>query len=124
MRFAEAFRALPVPTAKGVRETWCIDKRSVAMWLATIDPDQCPLKAKGLIAQFQDELFAAADRFLFGHTGATIYDSGTLSDRPLGGTLYIGACPKCGVHLCLEIDETGTHLQALGDADSETNEET
>jgi hypothetical protein len=52
-RFAEAFRALSVAAAKGVRVTWRFNRRSVAMGLATIDPDQCPLKAKGLIARFQ-----------------------------------------------------------------------
>jgi hypothetical protein len=113
-RFQEAFLALPVPTTKGIRETWCIERRSVAMWLATIDPNQCPVKAKGLLARFQDELFAAADRFLFGDTGATIYDPATVSDRPLGGTLYVGSCPTCGTHLCLELTETGVHLQAMG----------
>ncbi len=122
-RFKEAFLALPVPTTKGLRETWCVERRAVAKWLATIDPDQCPVKAKGLIAQFQDELFAAADRFLFGDTGATIYDTATLTDRPLGGILYVGSCPKCGTHLCLEIDETGIHLQASGNVEGETNEE-
>jgi P22_AR N-terminal domain len=122
-RFKEAFRPLPVPTAKGVRETWCVEKQSVAKWIATIDPDQCPIKAKGLIAQFHDELFAAADRFLFGDTGATIYDPATMTDKPLGGTLFIGSCPKCGAHLCLELDEAGIHLQALAEIDSETDEE-
>lgn len=122
-RFKESFRSLPVPTAKGVRETWCIEKRSVARWLTTIDPNQCPLKAKGLIAQFQEELFAAADRFLFGDTGATIYDIDGLVGRPLGGTLYIGTCPKCGTHLCLELDETGIHLHPTGEDNSETDEE-
>lgn len=110
-RFAEAFRTIPIPTVKGLRDAVCINKRQVGMWLGSIDPHRCPLTALGPISQFQRELFDAADRFLFGNTSDSAYDPATKSDQPIGGTLKVGHCPGCGMLLVLDIDAGGMHLR-------------
>lgn len=104
-RIVGALRDLPVPTSKGIRDTVCINKRATSVWLGSIDPARCPITAKGPIKQFQDELFAAADRFLFGETGQDL-----LSGPMTMGTIKAGACPHCGTHLLLEITDSGVHL--------------
>ncbi len=126
-RFRDAFRPLPVPTRGGLQETWCINKKAVTTWLITVDPARCPMKAKGVLGKFQAELFAAADRFLFGETGATVYDPVTKTDAPLTGTIQSYAdCPYCGGHLCVTVDVGAgkTHLTpADGEGESEDEDE-
>ncbi len=103
-RIADALKELPVPTSKGIRDTVCIHKRATAVWLGSIDPARCPITVKGPIARFQEELFAAADRFLFGDTSA-------VPAPAVRGTLFIGACPHCGHRLALDFTDSGAHIR-------------
>jgi hypothetical protein len=109
-RYAGALRELPIPTIKGLREATCIRKTEAARWLSEIDTARCALTARGPLARFQSELFAAADRWLFGDTSDVVYDPGAKSDKPITGTLRLGDCPRCGLPLCLVMDATGSHL--------------
>lgn len=111
-RFADALRELPIPTARGQRIPVCIKKVSVATWLASVDTTKCSLAARGPIERFQEELFAAADRWLFGDTSDVVRDSTRPFTFPISGTLRLGPCPRCGLHLCLEVDDGVGHLVA------------
>lgn len=107
---------VPIPTIKGLRAATCIRKQEVPVWLATIDPGRCALGAKTRadIERFQAELFAAADRWLFGDESDVVYDVGVKSERPVSGTLHLGDCPRCGLPLCLVLDGDGQHLRPDG----------
>jgi hypothetical protein len=113
-RFAGAgvLRDLPVRTSQGYRDMLCIRKDKVSTWLALIDPPHCKLaKTRELLEKFQAELFAAADRFLFGQVdppAAAMLVSAAHS--LITGVLHVGACPGCGMALCLVLDESGAHL--------------
>lgn len=101
----DAVKTLPVPTSKGIRDTECITRRGCSIWLSEITPWRCAITARGSIERFQEELFAAADRFLFGETG------NDLVKGPITyATIKAGPCPNCGTHLILEINEDGPHL--------------
>ncbi len=109
-RMSDGLRILPVPTTKGVRDTACIHRTTAAIWLTTIDPARCAITARGPLTAFQSELFAAADRFLFGdHT------PGVTNSPITYGTITAGDCPRCGAHLVLHVTGTGTHLQEVQD---------
>jgi sarcosine oxidase delta subunit len=107
-RFTDALRTLPVPTPKGVHDAVCIHKRGCSVWLSSIDPSKCAITARGTIERFQEELFAAADRFLFGDTSPA---PGSL----VSGTLFLGACPNCGHRLVVDFTESGAHLREDSD---------
>lgn len=109
-RYHDALRDLPVPTVKGQRPTLCLRKREAARWLSEIDAAHVKLSVRGTLQQFQDELFAAADRWLFGDDSDVVYDPGTKSDKPVSGKLHLGDCPRCGLPLCLVMDADGNHL--------------
>lgn len=110
-RFRGALRDLPIPTIKGRRDTVCIRKQDVGGWLATVDPAHCALaRTRKQIEEFQAELFAAADRWLFGDNSDVVYDPATKSDKPISGKLHLGDCPRCGLPLCLVMDSDGNHL--------------
>lgn len=71
-RFADALRELSVSTSGGYQDTLCIRKDMVAAWLSLINPSHCKLaKTRERLQEFQAELFAVADRFLFGDVGAS-----------------------------------------------------
>lgn len=108
----DAIRTLPVPTIKGIRDTECIHKRGCSKWLSGIDEERCAITAQGSIKRFKEELFAAADRFLFGETGSELVSGPVTYAR-----MKAGACPRCGTHLILEIKPDGPHL--IEDSDSE-----
>ena len=103
---------IPVPTIKGLRATTCIRKQDVSKWLASIDPGRCQIgdKSRSDLERFQQLLFEAADRWLFGDDSDVVYDPGTKSDKPISGTLHLGDCPRCGLPLCLVMDSDGNHL--------------
>jgi hypothetical protein len=110
-RFRPALRDIPIPTIKGLREAVCIRKQDVAPWLITVDPAKCAhAKTRAKLEEFQSELFAAADRFLWGDTGATVYDPATKTASPVTGLLRVGECPNCGARLCLTFDDGPAHL--------------
>lgn len=113
-RFADAFRLLPVPTDRGLRDAWCINKRAVSIWLASLDPARCSLKVRPAVERFQAALFAAADRFLFGDTRRQSLDPDAKSTVFLTGQIAAGPapCPLCGGHLCVTLDlgEGDIHL--------------
>lgn len=113
-RFTDALRELPVSTSGGYQDTLCIRKDKVAAWLALIDPSHCKLaKTRERLQEFQAELFAAADRFLFGDAGELAVDA-TPATSPahnlVSGTLHVGHCPGCGMALCLTLDGGVAHL--------------
>ena len=124
-RFTEALCDIPINTVKGYRDTLCIRKDKVAAWLGLVEPSHCKLtKTREKLQEFQAELFAAADRFLWGDTGATpdadnaetpyVAEaqpaSSSIITQVVTGILHLGACPNCGQHLCLILDATGAHL--------------
>jgi hypothetical protein len=37
-------------------------------------------------------------------------NAATKTAAPVTGTLHVGACPGCGMALCLILDDTGAHL--------------
>jgi P22_AR N-terminal domain len=107
-----ALRDLPVMTSQGYRDTLCIRKDKVGAWLALIDPPHCKLaKTRELLEKFQAELFAAADRFLFGDTSDVVYDEATKTAAPIVGTLSVGSCPHCGLALRIAYTDSGAHLE-------------
>jgi hypothetical protein len=116
-RFADALRGLPVSTSGGYQDTLCIRKDMVAAWLGLIDPSHCKLaKTRERLQEFQAELFAAADRFLFGDAGApgtSAIDAAPGSSTVhsvVSGVLHVGYCPGCGMALCLTLDGGVAHL--------------
>lgn len=111
-RFNGCLRDIPIPTVKGLRDATCIRKQQVGLWLITIDPART---ARDKLVRFQEELFAAADRFLFGDTSDAVYDAGTKQREPIVGTLSVGHCPGCGMALRLEYTTSGAHLTADSD---------
>ncbi|HUY79233.1 MAG TPA: phage antirepressor N-terminal domain-containing protein [Ktedonobacterales bacterium] len=121
-RFSAALRDIPVETTRGYRDTLCINQDKVATWLGLINPNNCKLtKTRERLEDFQRDLFAAADRFLWGDTGAAVAstDDAPVISQVVTGVLHVGACPGCGMRLCLTLDETGAHLTPEPDDDSE-----
>ncbi len=111
-RLAKHQRFLPVPTVKGQRDTLCIRKEGVAIWFTLVEPSKCAVaKTRELLEKFQAELFAAADRFLFGDVADVTYDEATKTAAPIIGSLSVGACPHCGAALRLAYTDSGAHLE-------------
>jgi P22_AR N-terminal domain len=122
-RFKRSWRDLPITTTKGYRQTLCLHADKLATWLGLVDPAKCKLaRTRERLDDFQRELFAAADRFLWGDTGAPVGDSadstpptpvatadGVVSSI-VSGVLHIGECPRCGLRLCLTLDDGRAHL--------------
>lgn len=104
-----ALRELPIPTAKGLRDAICIRKQQVGVWLSSIEPKKVAITARGPLEEFQRALFAAAERFLFGDT-SDVVQSEERAVKPIYGVIHLGDCPRCGLALCLTVDETGQHL--------------
>jgi hypothetical protein len=102
-RFDDALRSLPIPTTRGIHEAVCLNKRHVGMWLSTIDPARCTLKAHEALDRFQAELFAAADRWLFGASAPQPADArGVLSHSERQTVRF--ACPDCGSAYIITIE--------------------
>lgn len=115
-RFVQALRSIPIPTVKGLREAMCIRKQDVAAWLVTMDPARCALAStRAELERFQAELFAAADRFLFGDSSVSVFDPATKSAAPVSGRLNVGECPGCGMALCLTFGDGPAHLVPAGE---------
>lgn len=111
-RLTKHQRELPVPTRQGERDTRCISKEGVSIWFTLIEPGKCTIaETREKLERFQAELFAAADRFLFGDTSDVVYDEATKTSEPIIGTLRVGHCPRCGLALRLAYTETGAHLE-------------
>jgi P22_AR N-terminal domain len=106
---------VPIPTIKGERPATCIRRKEVGRWLLGIDAARCAITARGPLERFQEELLAAADRWLFGDNSDVATDGTERTALPITGTLRLGECPRCGAHLCLEIDGTGNHLRIEGE---------
>lgn len=110
-RFADgALRELPIPTTKGLRDAICLRKQQVGTWLSSIEPSKVAITARGPLEEFQRALFAAAERFLFGDMSDAVLDAPERASKPIYGVLHLGDCPRCGLALCLTLDETGQHL--------------
>lgn len=117
-RLAQHQRPLPVPTVKGLRDMRCIRKEGVAVWFTLVEPSKCAVATtRKQLEEFQAELFAAADRFLFGDTSDSVWDPATKSAAPVTGLLRVGECPLCGGRLCLTFDDGPAHL--IPDPDDE-----
>ena len=111
-RLAKHQRFLPVPTVKGERHTRCIRKEGAAIWFTLIEPGKCEIaETRDKLERFQAELFAAADRFLFGDLSVVTYDEATKTSEPIIGTLHVGHCPQCGLALRLAYTDGGAHLE-------------
>lgn len=114
-RFSAGLREIPINTSQGYRDTLCIRKERIGAWLAMIEPSHCKLaKTRERLEQFQAELFAAADRFLFGDAStAPLVTTATPPAPPqsvVSGVLHVGTCPGCGMALCLTLDGGVAHL--------------
>lgn len=117
-RLTKHQRPLPVPTVKGLRDMRCIRKEGVAIWFTLVEPSKCAAaRTRAKLEEFQAELFAAADRFLFGDTSDVTYDEATKTAAPVSGLLHVGECPSCGARLCLTFDDGPAHL--IPDPDGE-----
>ncbi len=106
-----------MPTSKGLRDAICVRKQDVSKWLAGLDPARCAIgeRTRADLERFQSELFAAADRFLWGNTSDVTYAEALPTSVPssgdiITGMLHVGGCPSCGMALCLVLDESGAHL--------------
>jgi arsenical pump membrane protein len=73
------------------------------------------LTARGPLGRFQEELLAAADRWLFGDNTDVVNDTSDKTAIPITGRVRLGECPRCGAPLCLEIDASGNHLRVEGE---------
>src|SRR5487761_2548149 len=106
-----ALRDLPIPTVKGLRDTTCLRKQQLSRWLTMLDTGRAQFKPdiRARLEEFQNAVFAAADRFLFGDTRDVVL-SEDRATKPVYGVLHLGDCPRCGLALCLTVDETGQHL--------------
>lgn len=119
-RIAPYLREVPVPSVKGLRPTLCIHREKLAEWLDKIDPSHCKLAStRELLNRFQDDVSAAADGFLWGRAGATVYDEATKTDAPITGVLHVGHCPGCGMALCVTFDQDGAHLRPDPDTEAD-----
>jgi hypothetical protein len=111
-RFDEGtLRDLPISTAKGLHDATCIRKQELSKWLTNLDTSRSQFKVsiRARMKEFQNAVFAAADRFLFGDT-RDVVTSDERASKPVYGVLHLGDCPRCGLALCLTVDETGQHL--------------
>jgi hypothetical protein len=111
-RFAGgALRELPIPTIKGLHDATCLRKQQLSKWLIILDTSRAQFKTdiRARLEEFQSAVFAAADRFLFGDT-SDVVASDERAIKPVYGVLHLGDCPRCGLALCLTLDETGQHL--------------
>src|SRR5258707_2857989 len=95
----------------------CPASQDVSKWLAGLDPARCAIgeRTRADLERFQSELFAAADRFLWGNTSDVTYAEALPTSVPssgdiITGMLHVGGCPSCGMALCLVLDESGAHL--------------
>ena len=118
LRFDSAFsdpdglRTIPCPTARGLRDTLCIKRTLAVNWLSLVNPNNCGIPAGGPLERFREELFAAAGRLLFGDVSDLSLDDGGRPVLPLYGVIHLGNCPRCWLHLKLEMDIDGPHLAA------------
>ena len=112
-RIAPYLRLLPIPTVKGMRDAVCVRKQDVTRWLTGLDPARCAIgeRTRADLEHFQAELFAAADRFLWGDTSDVTYDKATKTTEPVIGVLSVGHCPRCGLALRLAYTDSGAHLE-------------
>lgn len=108
-RIAPYLRMLPIPTRKGLRDAVCMRKQDVSRWLAGLDPARCAIgeRTRDDLERFQAELFAAADRFLWGDTGELAPDPDTGCGAPAVAALEAAdlahiPCPSCGAPLLAE----------------------
>ena len=120
-RLAEHRDDIPIPTNKGMRDTLCVRKQGLSIWLTAIEPSHCTIaKTRELLERFQREVFAAADRFLWGDQGVSVYDEATKTSAPLTGVLRgPGECPHCGGRVCVTLDADGFHLMPAPDAEDD-----
>src|SRR5258708_4172474 len=106
-RLVKHQRPLSVPTVKGLRDMRCIRKEGVSIWFTLVEPSKCAVaETREKLDRFQAELFAAADRFLFGDTSDVTYAEALPTSAPssgdiISGVLHVGGCPGCGMALCL-----------------------
>ncbi len=56
----------PLPTARGIRDTWCIERRGIGFWLGGIQVLSVRSEVQPRLIEFQEALVSAADRLLFG----------------------------------------------------------
>ncbi len=110
--YPEALVELPIPTAGGIQSAVCIRKREGALWVGSINPKKVKPTVRGKLAEFKQDLLAAADRLLFGDMSgnpalpAVVRQPRVLIDMD---------CPRCGAGWTYTIDENGGHLHLRED---------
>jgi hypothetical protein len=80
-RLKRGARSIKIPTRGGKQESLCLRKREVGIWLATIDPLRVGTSARGRVEEFQEALWALADRIVFRRrrsVEASAEDTGTV----------------------------------------------
>jgi hypothetical protein len=65
--YPDSVREIPVELAVGWRRMLCIRKKELALWIASIEPSRCRLKARGPLEDYRRELLAAADQLFWKH---------------------------------------------------------
>lgn len=63
--FSRFLRQVPLKTRTGVRDTWCIEKRGIGWWIASIQRQSVKPEVRSEIITFQEALIDEADRRFF-----------------------------------------------------------
>lgn len=64
-RTKKGARFIDVPTKGGKQRALCVRKRELGIWLTIIDPANVGERARGRLEEFQEALWALADRLVF-----------------------------------------------------------
>ncbi|HEX9414822.1 MAG TPA: phage antirepressor N-terminal domain-containing protein [Ktedonobacterales bacterium] len=64
-RTKKGARNIWIPTRGGKQKSLCLRKHEVGIWLAIIDPPRVGERARGRLEEFQEDLWALADRIVF-----------------------------------------------------------
>lgn len=62
---ARFLRQVPIKTRTGVRETWCIERRGIGWWIATMQRRIVRDSIRAHLIEFQEALIDEADRRFF-----------------------------------------------------------
>ncbi len=65
-------RQYPVSTRGGRQLAWCIHRRAVGFWLASINEHKIRADVQDRLIEFQEEVLDAADRLFFGEVASEI----------------------------------------------------
>lgn len=64
--YAPLMDTFDVPSSRGMRETWCLQRKAFGGWLNGISPNKVRREFKAGLSQFRRDVMDAADRAFFG----------------------------------------------------------